>query len=373
LYKECALIPYDLYINKNIINKNDNNILDKNDKNNFKLFKTENYELKYAFNENEDIYSKEYIYDNDIINNLINLLEYSNPFCSLEYLLIIYNIKYLLYQVSDNQKENKDNIKYIEFTKEQKSKLLNIFYIYIQKINSLLVNNLSIKLSAFESFENLWNIYNNEYKINSKNLIIKYILTTNYISIPNLISGIEDYPFKVNNNKYIFNICLMAYLSLNDLINNYNNKKEFPIENGNLEYKIGDKINIEKVNIHNSNFKIIKILLKKNYNNDLEEYILFMNKNSVILGIEEKNCDVNELRVKYIYPLRELEICIDNTFSYSLQLYFRKSNHIIECGSNEERKEIKSELEKKRNEFRKWEQDKILSFFSEQEKKSRFC
>ena len=64
LYKECALIPYDLYINKNIINKNDNNILDKNDKNNFKLFKTENYELKYAFNENEDIYSKEYIYDN---------------------------------------------------------------------------------------------------------------------------------------------------------------------------------------------------------------------------------------------------------------------------------------------------------------------
>ena len=371
LYKECALIPYDLYINKNIINKNDNNILDKNGKNSFKLFKTENYELKYVFNENEDMYSKEYIYDNNIINNLINLLESSNPFCSLEYLLIIYNIKYLLYQVSENQKENKDNIKYIEFSKDQNSKLLNIFYVYIQKINSLLVNNLSIKLSAFESLEKIWNIYNNEYKFNSKNLIIKYILTTNYISIPNLISGIEDYPFNVNNNKYIFNISLMAYLSLNDLINNYNNnnKIEFPIENGNLEYKIGDKVNMEKVNIHNSNFKIIKILLKKNYNNDLEEYILFMNKNSVIFGTEEKNSDVNELKVKYIYPLRELEICLDNTFSYSLQLYFRKSNHIIECSSNEERKEIKSELEKKRNEFRKWEQDSILAFFSEQENK----
>jgi len=373
LYKECSLIPYDLYINKNIINKNDNNILDKTDKNNFKLFKTENYELKYIFNESEDMYSKEYIYDNDIINNLINLLECSNPFCSLEYLLIIYNIKYLLYQASESesQKENKDNIKHIEFSKEQKSKLLNIFYIYIQKINSLLVNNLSIKLSAFESFENIWNTYINDYKFNSKNLIIKYILTTNYISIPSLISGIEDYPFKVNNNKYIFNISLMAYLSLNDLINNNNNnnKKEFPIENGYLEYKIGDKINMEKVNSHNSNFKIIKILLKKNYNNDLDEYILFMNKNSVILGTEEKNSDKNELNVKYIYPLRELEICIDNTFSYSLQLYFRKSNHIIECGSNDERKEIKSELEQKRNEFRKWEQDNILAFFSEQENK----
>ena len=46
LYKECHLIPYDLYINKNIINKNDSNILDKNS---FKLFKTENYELKYVF------------------------------------------------------------------------------------------------------------------------------------------------------------------------------------------------------------------------------------------------------------------------------------------------------------------------------------
>lgn len=365
LYKECVLIPYDLYIKRNIINKNDNNILNKDEKNNFKLFKTENYEFKYAFNENEDIYSKEYIYDNDIINNLINLLEYSNPFCSLEYLLIIYNIKYLVYQIE----ENKDNVKYIELKKEQKSKLIKIFYIYIKKINSLLVNNFSIKLSAFESLENIWNIYNNEYKINSNNLIIKYILSTNYISIPTLISGIEDYPFKVNNNKYIFNICLMAYLSLNDLINNYQNKIEFPIENGNLEYKIGDKINMKKVNIHNSKFKIIKILLKKNYNNDLEEYILFMNKNSVILGIEEKNSDISELKVKYIYPLRELEICIDNTFSYSLQLYFRKSSHIIECGSNEERKEIKSELEKKRNEFRKWEQDNILTFFSNQENK----
>ena len=49
LYKECHLIPYDLYINKNIINKNDSNILDKNDKNSYKLFKTESYELKYVF------------------------------------------------------------------------------------------------------------------------------------------------------------------------------------------------------------------------------------------------------------------------------------------------------------------------------------
>ncbi len=85
-------------------------------------------------------------------------------------------------------------------------------------------------------------------------------------------------------------------------MNNYNNKIEFLTGNENLEYKIGDKINIEKVNIHNSNFKIIKNIIKKNYNNDLEEY------NSVIFGTDEKNSDVNEPKVKYIYPLRELEI-----------------------------------------------------------------
>ena len=96
-----------------------------------------------------------------------------------------------------------------------------------------------------------------------------------------------------------------------------------------------------------------------------------MNKNCIIFGNEEKesNEGVNNLKVKYIYPLRELEICLDNSFTNSLQLYFKKNNHIIECESNEERKEIKAELEQKRNEFRKWEQDNFLKFFSDEENK----
>ena len=155
-----------------------------------------------------------------------------------------------------------------------------------------------------------------------------------------------------------------------DLIIN-KNKNKFPIENGNLEYKIGDKINEKTINIHNSKFKILKILLKKNFKDDFEESIIFMNKNSIIFGNEEKNSDdgINNIKVKYIYPLRELEICLDNSFPNSLQLYFKKNNHIIQCESNERRKEIKVELEQKRNEFRKWEQDNILKFFSDEENK----
>ena len=367
LYYECNLFPYDLFVNKNIFNKNKDN--DKNN-DNFKLFKTENFELKYLI---DDVYSKEYAYDKNLINNLINLLYSINPFCSLELLIIIYNIKYLLYPLAKKENENitKDTKEgSFEFNKEQKSKIFITLYKYIQKINELLSSNISIKFAAYESLEHAWNIYNNEYGFNSNNSIIKYILTPNYISIPSLSNNIEDYPFKNNSNKYSFNIYLIAYLSLCDLIN-INNKNNFPIENGNFEYKIGDKIKIENINIHNSKFKILKILLKKPFNNEFEESIIFMNKNCIIFGNEEKdsNDTENNIKVKYTYPLRELEICLDNSFPNSLQLYFKKNNHIIECESNEKRKEIKAELEQKRNEFRKWEQDNVIKFFADEEKK----
>ena len=60
---------------------------------------------------------------------------------------------------------------------------------------------------------------------------------------------------------------------------------------------------------------------------------------------------------------------MDNSYPNSLQLYFKKNNHIIQCESDEERKDIKVELEQKRNEFIKWEQDNISNFFSTQENK----
>ena len=289
-------------------------------------------------------------------------------------MLIIYNIKYLLYPTNLTKDEkidetNENIIKHVEFTQEQKARLINILYNYTKKINSLL-SNISIKYSAFESLENIWNIYHNEYSFNTKNLIIKYLLTPNYIAIPSLTNSVDDYPFKINNTKYTFNTYLMGYLSLYNLIY-YNNKDAFLIENGNFEYKIGNKINIETVNIHNSKFKILKILLKKINSNDFEESVIFMNKNCIIFGNEEKISDnkTNNINVKYIYPLRELEICLDNSFPNSLQLYFKKNNHIIQCESDEERKDIKDKLEQKRNEFIKWEQDNIFNFFSVQESK----
>ena len=264
---------------------------------------------------------------------------------------------------------NEKNINHIEFTKEQKSKLFNILFTYTQKINSLL-SNIGIKYSAFESLENIWNIYHDEYSFNAKNTIIKYLLSTHFISIPSLTNNIDDYPFKISNTKYQFNTYLMGYLSLYNLIY-YNEKNAFLIENGNFEYKIGNKINIETVNVHNSKFKILKILLKRINSEEFEESVIFMNKNCIIFGNEEEVLDdkINNINVKYIYPLRELEICLDNSYPNSLQLYFKKNNHIIQCESDEERKDIKVELEQKRNEFIKWEQDNVSNFFSTQENK----
>ena len=385
LYNECGLIPYELYINNNIKNIKNIKITSKEtengntkdiNENGFKLFKTENYELKYANNEKE-LKNKGYEYDINLVNNLINLLQNSNPFCSLEILFIIYNIKYLLFPItnSNNENENKNNIidekniHHIEFTQEQKTTLFNILFTYTQKINSLLTN-IGIKYSAFESLENIWNTYHDEYSFNSKNTIIKYLLSTHFISIPSLTNNIDEYPFKISNNKYLFNTYLMGYLSLYNLIY-FNNKNAFLIENGNFEYKIGNKINIETVNVHNSKFKILRILLKKINSDEFEESVIFMNKNCIIFGNEEKILDnkINNINVKYIYPLRELEICLDNSYPNSLQLYFKKNNHIIQCESDEERKDIKVELEQKRNEFIKWEQDNISNFFSTQENK----
>lgn len=70
-----------------------------------------------------------------------------------------------------------------------------------------------------------------------------------------------------------------------------------------------------------------------------------------------------------MHPLRELEICLDNSFTNSLQIYFKTNNYIIQCESNEKRKQIKADLEMKRNEFRKWEQDNLLKLLNEDEKK----
>ena len=384
------------------------------------LFKTEIYELKYK--EKEDIYSHNFIFDKNDINNLINLIRSSNPYCSLELLLNIYNIKFLSSPLQPNKNENEDNInnenkneikneniienknEYIDkkenedsdeiknedsdeiknkiidekdiisnellFSKEHTIKLIDAIIEFIQKIKYFILNNISFKYISFESFENAWNTYKNEYSFNQKNLIIKYILTPYYICIPSATINVEDFPFKSNNNKYTFETYLLGYLALKDLLNN-NKTDKFPLENGNFEYKPGDIINFENINIHSSKFKLLKVLLKKANKNEFEECTLFVNKNSIIFGKELKEIDngMNNIKIRSMHPLRELEICLDRAYSNSLQIYFKKNNYIIECESNEKRKQIKIELEQKRNEFRKWELDKIFKLLDSEEKK----
>ena len=435
LYYECNLLPFDLYLNKNIVNRNiddndedgeneeneenlinndenkkiiiqkennDNNIdnidnIDNKDnidninnknninsinninntnnenkisnENNVMLLKTENYELKY--NEKNDIYSNDFIYDNKTINNLIDLLKFSRPYCPLELLLNIYNIRYLLCPIKINEK-NDSISKDLYFTDEHKIKLLNTLIFFIEKIKIFLKTNISIKYISFECFENVWKIYHEDYSFNIKNLIIKYILTPYYICIPSATINVEDFPFQNNNNKYIFDTYLMGYLALHDLV--YNKITEnFPLETGNFEFNSGDKINKENFNIPSSKFKLIKILIKTRNRNEFEECTLFIHKNTIIIGNEEKEEEtgINKIIIKFIHPIRELEICLDNSYPNALLLYFKKNNYIIECESKDARKEIKAELEQKRNEFRKWELNNISKLFDDEEKKYR--
>ena len=421
LYYECNLLPYDLFLNKNVINRNtakikendENEIKTYSNKDNVKievsgeqkeiptiivenfnnekdknllLFKTEIYELKYK--DKNDIYKKDFILDINIINSLINLLQSFHPYCSLELLLTIYNIQYLSCPIQNNKNEEetkknkeKDNEKEKEkvndiiskdlmFSKEHIVKLIEVFIDFIEKLKLYFLKNISFKYISFELLENTWNEYKNDYSFNVKNLIIKYILTPYYICIPSTLFNVEDFPFKSDNNKFTFKIFILGYLALKDLLKN--KKSEiFPLENGNFEYKTGDKINFENINIDSSKFKILKILLKKNNKDEFEECILFVYKNSIIFGYEEKNekKESKIIKIKGIHPLRELEICLDNSSNNSLQIYFKSNNYLIELESNAKRKEIKAELEQKRNEFRKWEHDNFYKLLEEEEKK----
>ena len=415
LYYECEMLPYDLYVNKNIFNKtiiveeedenninNEintnivNNIIKEIDENNIKnenniistksediekkeiknennineyetlmLFKTEKYESKY--NDNEIIYKKEFYVDVDIINNLIFLLSHSHPYCPLQVLLNIYNIKYLTFQI--NPEENHNNNKSL-ITAEQKIKLLAILLNFTSQINIFLQKQIGIKYISFESLENIFILYNEGYTFNKKNLITKYILTPYFICIPSSTVDIEDFPFKMNNNRFIFEIFLIGYLALYELIYGKRKKFEFPLSSTNLEYKAGDKINLENVNIHNPKVEILKVLIKKKNKDEFDEINLFVNNNSIIFGNEEKDEEsgVISIKIKNIHPLRELEICLENSFPNSLQFYFKKINYVIKCESDEKRREIKADLEKKRNEIQKLEIDSIIKFFSEEEK-----
>ena len=444
LYYECNLLPYELFLTKNVFNKNvikedinnkkedeannikneklndEDNIIDEEKKDNNEeenkeniivtdkieekkieiddnnvekqnniilednkelekklsslvLFKTENYELKYK--DKTDLYTNDFNLDNNTINNLIRLLKNSCPYCSLEYLLFIYDIKFLSCPIQI--KENNDDIndkdiisKNLIFTKEEEIKIIDALLNTIYIIKTFISKNIGCKYISFESFEKVWKIYTNDYSFNIKNLIIKYILTPYYICIPSLVINLDDFPFKNNNKKYTFETYLLGYLALKDLLTNKKSEK-FPLENGNFEYKVGDKINFKNINIHSSKYKIFKLMSKESFKDLFEEHTIFINKNCIIFGIEEKNGekDASVIKIRSMNPLRELEICLENSYSNSLQIYCKRNNYIIQCESNEKRKEIKADLEKSRNEYIKWEQDNLFKLLDEDEKK----
>ena len=428
LYFECEMLPYDLYANKGIINKtiiinqnenninndenninndnnddeniiieekenninNENNIISTNnnkiEKNEIKIenkdnkeikeeninkyerlmiFKTEKYEAKY--NNTEDIYNKDFIYDNDILNNLINLLQNSKPYCSLQMLLIIYNIKYIS-QIININKNTTDKISL--FKDEQKIKLLSIFVKFIKTINTILKNQSTVKYNSFESLETILNLYNESYSFNKKNLITKYVLTPYFICIPSTAVDVEDFPFKMNNNKFVFEIFLLGYFCLYELIFGKKKEDKFPLKSTNLEYKSGDKINLKKINVHDKKMEMIKVLLKKKNRDDFDDINLFVNHNSIIFGYEEKNEETGEevIRIRNIHPLRELEIFIENYYPNSLEFNVKSIEYIIKCESDEKRKELKNNLENKRNEILKLEIESLIKVFAEEEK-----
>ena len=401
LYYECEILPYDLYVNKNIINRtiiieNENNIENEkniineknaiNENDNIKenniikikeiknenksyetlmIFKTEKYELKYK--DTENIYKKEFFYDNDILNCLINLLGQSSPYCSLQILLNIYNIRYLSCPININENTtSKESL----LRDEQKIKLVTTLLSFISHIKDFMLNKIGIKYISFESMENTLKLYNEGYIFNTKNLITKYVLTPYFICIPSTSVDIEDFPFKTNNNRFILEVFLLGYFALFELIYGKRKNTKFPLSSTNLEYKAGDKINLNNINIHNAKIEIMKLLVKKKNNNDFEETNIFIDNNSIIFGYEEKNNETNEIniKIKNIHPLREMEICLENSFPNSIQLYFKKINYIIKCESDEKRREIKANLEKKRNEIQKIEIGSIIKFFEEEEK-----
>ena len=407
LYYECNLLPYDLFKKKEVINKNeiieenkkegggDNIINDnnkiikdnkenqentniiKNDEKNSLIFKTKNYELKY--DDNKFIYNIDFFSDKKTINNLIQLINFSRPYCSLELLLIIYNIKFLISPIKnkeenivDDDKENKDNIisQELLLNKDQKVNIVKAIIELIQKINVFLKSINNVKIAFFESFEQVWNTYKQDYAFNIKNLIIKYILTPYYICIPSSVINVEDFPFKNDNNKCVFDTLLLGYLALRDLLNNTISDK-FPLENGNFEYKLGDKIILENININDQTFKLMKLMIKFDKKKELEESYLFLNKNCAILGKEENDEKIGKkvINIKKMHPLREMEVSLDKELPNVMQIFFKENNYIIECESNEKKIEIKSELEKQRNEFRKWEEDILVKFFDDDEKK----
>ena len=327
------------------------------------IFKTEKYELKY--NDNETLYKNDFHIDNQFINNLINLLSHSKPYCPLQILLYIYNIKYLSYPI--NKTRALKNIKPF-LSEKQKIKLLSTLIGFIHIINNLIKHRAGVKYISFAALENIYRLYNENYIFNTKSLITKYILTPYFICIPSITVDIEDFPFKMNNNRFIFETFIIGYLSLYEFI--YCKKKYLTnqVSSTNLEYKQGDKINLEKVNIHDPKIAILKVLIKKKNKDEFDEITLFVNNNSIIFGNEEKeeNGEMN-IKIKNIHPLRELEICLENSFPNSLQFYFKEINYVIKCESDEKRREIKKDIEKKRNDIQKIEIDSLIKFFAEEE------
>ena len=398
LYKECNLLPYDLFINHQMINinknkeeekkeeDNNNNIINTNDKKeniiekeeeeeeekeenevnvkqieakpftlnyeNLLLFKTENYEIIYY--DLNKAYSSDFIHDETAINGLIDTIEISHPYCCLELLLMIYNIRYLALQIN-NYKENNELA--CVLNDEQKKKLIKLTLTFIKRVKALL-NNENIKTKMFQMLENSWNIYTGDYSFNQKNLIIKYILTPYYFCIPSTMVNIEDFPFDAKLQNLIY---IIGFFALDDL-NKSKNAVEFPIENGFFDYKIGDIIDISKIDTNNDKLCIIKALIRPEKRTKFEEGIFFLNKNSIIYGYQEEE---NKLKIKNILPIRELEICFEK--KDSLIMYFKQENYYIKFESEDKAKEIKNALEQKRNSYIKWENEVAIQFWDEKE------
>ena len=396
LYRECSLLPYDIFIHKQMINKNfkrkkkkeniikeeenEENIINTNEKNDKKnenkieeeeneidegeyeeeplslnpenifLYKTENFEIIFS---NLNDYKEEFVPDNKVIDAIIDMIIISNSYCSLELLLMIHNLRYLTTQIN-NTEDSKE--KSCVLTEEQITKLSKSAATFIQRAKSLLKDN-SNKSKMFQMLEQSWHLYTKDYSFNQKNLITKYILTPYYFCIPSTMEKIEEFPFHPKNLEIIY---ILGFFALDDLIKNKLTEK-FPLDDGFFEYKVDDEVDMDKIEVNDDKFSIIKASIKPEKRSQYEDGILFLNKNCVIFGIEEEK----KLKIKKIYPIRELEVCSDKTDS--LKLYFKEQNYSVKFETEEKANEVKTELEKRRNDYITSEAESSVKFWDEKE------
>ena len=173
---------------------------------------------------------------NNLIIFLINILFYYN---NLDFKkdanVIAYNSLTQIY------KYNKEL-----FLAQEMNLIKKLYLLYISGIINIFFDDNEIKNNCFDILENVWKDFNT---LNIKNMIIKQMQRSNFLSnFKDIING-------ENSNEKNFKFYIYIYLQLNKFCDENNNKNEkqinFPIlYNKYNSYNINDEINLNELEIN---------------------------------------------------------------------------------------------------------------------------